>query len=152
MICGTTNGAVDPRTDGTPGWWVWPYCAWITGAGLSYLVEKLLFFYQPLDVEWRASTIEYGVNHRWENLNLCQPMPEWICSQFLFLLLHPFIGGIAQNNCKWFVLGPEWLMAKIWLPKFRRIKILVAIWFGIKICQYLTNGMPNLWLIFLPKF
>jgi len=46
----------------------------------------------------------------------------------------------------------DWLMAKIWLPKFEQAKILTAIWFATKICQHLTIGMPNLWQIFLPKF
>jgi hypothetical protein len=32
-----------------------PYWARITGAGLCYCGRKVAFFFQPLDVEWRAS-------------------------------------------------------------------------------------------------
>jgi len=35
-------------------------------------------------------------------------------------------------------------VAEIWLSKLRQVKILTAIWFGTKICQYLTIDMPNL--------
>jgi hypothetical protein len=47
---------------------------------------------------------------------------------------------------------PDWLLAKIWLPKLRQTKILAAIWFATKIYQYLTIGMSNPWQIFLLKF
>jgi hypothetical protein len=40
--------------------------------------------------------------------------------------------------------GPDWLIAKIWLPKLWFTKILAAIWCTTKIYQHLIFGMLNL--------